>query len=77
MAEFQNLLLNGFAGQVVTVKEILKWVHSESLKYTEKNVKNALKLMESDGRVKFRNPTGKPIRRDTLGDNIVVRFREK
>jgi three-Cys-motif partner protein len=68
-------LLVMFKGRRLTMQEIYE-THNVDTPYIKKNYKDVLRKLYEDGSVEAVSPKGKPPRKDTLGDNIIVTFPE-
>lgn len=68
-------LLVMFKGRRLTMQEIYE-THNVDTPYIKKNYKDVLRKLYEDGSVAAVSPKGKPPRKDTLGDNIIVTFPE-
>lgn len=72
--ELGNTLLEQFAGQTLSVSEIYK-IDNVGKCYIEKNYKDVLKRLESEGKITVEPPANKR-RKDTMGDNVKISFPE-
>lgn len=66
--DLADMLLNDFAGQTLTMKEIYER-HNVDRPYTKRNYKDALTALEKSGRV-----TVSSHRRNSFGDRVLVTF---
>jgi len=69
-------LLASFAGRSITMKEIYKQ-HSVNTPYIKKNYKNALRELFDEGKISAVSEKGKPPRKGTFGDDILVTFPDR
>lgn len=73
--ELADELCNAFVGQTLTVSKIY-FDHGLERPYTPRQYKDAIKRLESAGRVKA-TPSASERREDTLADHVVVQFLKK
>ncbi len=66
-------LLNTFKGQKLTMQEIYEQ-HNVDTPFIEKNYKHVLRELYDDGSIEAISPRGKPPRRNSFGDKIIVTF---
>jgi three-Cys-motif partner protein len=66
------LLCNTFAQQSITVGDIIA-THSPGTVYVRKNYKDALKFLESNGKISI-TPTRQELVPDTMPDRVMVKF---
>lgn len=74
--ELENVLLDEFAGQTLTMKEIYDR-HHVGKPYISKNYKRALSNLEVQGRITVRDTSGKTRRKNTFADHLGVIFPAK
>jgi three-Cys-motif partner protein len=77
--ELEQMLLNEFAGQTITMKEIYIQ-HNVGRSYIDTNYKNALKNLEAQGKITADRPANKRPKRKgeiTFGDSVKVTFPPK
>jgi len=68
-------LLETFRNRSLTMQEIYK-KHNVDTPYIKKNYKDVLRELYDDGAIKAISPKGKPPRKDTFSDQILVTFPE-
>lgn len=73
--ELADMLLNEFAGENLTMKQIFER-HHINRPYIEKNYKDALKNLESDGRI-MTNPPAAKRKKNTMADTVQISFPTK
>ena len=71
--DLKEELLDIFRGDKLTMQEIYER-HNVDTPYVKKNYKDILCKLYEDGLVEAISPKGKPPRRGTFGNNIVVTF---
>lgn len=69
-------LLDSFKGKRLTMKDIYEQ-HNVDTPYVKKNYKDVLRELYNDGIIKAESIKGKPPRKCTFGDNILVTFPEQ
>ena len=73
--ELEQILLDDFAGQKMTMKSIYEQ-HHVGKRYIKTNYKNALKNLESQGKIIVEPPANKR-RKNTFADKVTVQFASK
>ncbi|MFK0732426.1 MAG: three-Cys-motif partner protein TcmP [Gloeotrichia echinulata GP01] len=73
--ELEEMLLDKFAGQTITMKEIYDQ-HHVGRRYISKNYKAALNHLESQGKI-IADPPANNRRKNTFGDSVRVTFMPK
>ena len=73
--DLEEMLLESFAGSSLSVKEVFD-THNVDTPYILKNYKSVLMKMYEDGAVQASRPSGKPIRKNTFPEDVVVAFPE-
>jgi three-Cys-motif partner protein len=73
--ELEQMLLDEFAGKTITMQEIYIQ-HNVGRSFIDKNYKNALKNLESQGKITTEPPVNKR-RKNTFGDSVKVTFPPK
>lgn len=78
MGELKEKLLVRFRNSRHKIVDLIETCHKEAWKYTEKNIKDALKLLERDSKKKIVvvPPRGKKRKPGTMGDNNTIIFNE-
>lgn len=71
--DLQEMLLKSFAGQTISMLEIYKQ-HNIDTPYIKSNYKEALKVLEENGKIVAKKPDGKSRRKGTFADNILAIF---
>lgn len=71
--DLQKDLLDIFAGRRLTMEEIYE-EHNVDTPYIKKNYKDALRTLYDEDSIKAVSPKGKPPRKGTFGDKIIVTF---
>jgi three-Cys-motif partner protein len=71
--DLKNDLLNTFKGKKVTMRNIYE-LHNVDTSYVKKNYKEVLRELYEGGSIVAVSPTGKPPRKGTFGDEIMVTF---
>jgi len=66
-------LLNTFKGKILTMRNIYE-LHNVDTPYVKKNYKEVLRELYEDGSIGAVSPTGKPPRKGTFSDEIMVTF---
>lgn len=74
--ELEAILLDTFAGQTLTMKEIYDQ-HHVGTPYTSGNYKSALGNLDEKGEIIVYSPTGKKRRKGTFADHLRVSFPSK
>ncbi len=73
--KLQQMLLKDFTGQELSKFEIF---HQHNIKppyiYTKKNYSDALTILMKNGNIEAHKPDGKPIRKGTFPDDVIVTF---
>ena len=73
--DLKNDLLSAFRGQRLTMQEIYE-KHNVDTPYIKKNYKDVLCELYDNGSINATSPEGKPPRKGTFGDRIIVTFSE-
>lgn len=73
LQDLKNDLLDTFKGRRVTMQNIYE-SHNVDTSYVKKNYKEALRELYENGSIVAVSSTGKPPRKGTFGDEIVVTF---
>jgi len=73
LEDLKEELLDTFRGQKLTKQEIYE-KHNVDKPYINKNYKNALLELYENGTIKATSPSGKPPRKGSFGDKIIVTF---
>jgi len=73
--DLKNDLLSAFRGQRLTMQEIYE-KHNVDTPYIKKNYKDVLRELYDNGSINATSPEGKPPRKGTFGDRIIVTFSE-
>lgn len=73
--DLEQMLLDEFAGQTITMQEIYIQ-HNVGRSFIDKNYKNALKNLESQGKITTEPPVNET-RKNTFGDSVKVTFPPK
>lgn len=71
--ELKESLLETFRGQTLSMQEIYE-SHNIDTPYVKKNYKEILHALYDDGVIKAVSPSGKPPRKGTFSDEIIVTF---
>jgi three-Cys-motif partner protein len=71
--ELENMLLDEFAGQTLTMLEVYNQ-HHVGKRYIKKNYKQALLKLEAEGKIRT-NPSKRP--ENTFGDSVKITFSPK
>ena len=66
-------LLDTFRGKRLTMQEVYE-NHNVDTPYVKKNYKDVLRELYDNGSIEAMSPKGKPPRKDTFGDRIIVTF---
>ena len=69
-------ILQTFKGKRLTMQDIYEQ-HNVDTPYVKKNYKDVLRELYDDGIIKAKSIKGKPPRKSTFGDNILVTFPEQ
>jgi three-Cys-motif partner protein len=73
LASLKNDLLNSFRNQTLTMREIYEQ-HSVDTPFVKKNYKEVLKELFKDGIISATKKDGRPPRKGTFADDIIVTF---
>ncbi|WP_107806115.1 three-Cys-motif partner protein TcmP [Nodularia spumigena] len=73
--DLEQMLIDEFAGQTITMKEIYLQ-HNVGRSFIDKNYKDALKNLESQGKITTEPPVNER-RKNTFGDSVKVTFPPK
>ncbi len=73
--ELEEMLLDKFAGQTITMQEIYNQ-HHVGRHYISKNYKDALNNLEVQGKI-IADPPANKRRKNTFGDSVIVTFTTK
>ena len=78
MGELKEKLLARFRNSRCKIVDLIETCHKEAWKYTEKNIKDALKLIEKESvnKIVVVPPQGKKRKPGTMGDNNTIIFNE-
>ena len=68
-------LIHIFRGKVLSMQEIYKQ-HNVDTPFIKKNYKDVLRELYDNGAIDAISPNGKPPRKGTFGDDVIVTFRE-
>jgi len=71
--QLESMLLDNFSGKTMTMAEIYDQHHVGKL-YIKKNYKDALRNLESQGKITVHPPAGKKRRKGTFADDLKVTF---
>ena len=71
--DLKKKLLNTFKGKKLTMRNIYE-LHNVDTPYVKKNYKEVLRELYEDGSIGAVSPTGKPPRKGTFSDEIMVTF---
>jgi three-Cys-motif partner protein len=71
--DLKNELLQYFSGQILTMKEVYE-KHNVDTPYIKKNYKDALRILFDENRIEAISKKGKPPRKNSFGDEIIVTF---
>ncbi len=66
-------MLDRFAGQTMTVEQVFE-ENNVDTPYVKRNYKDVLMRMHAEGTVRAARDGGKPIRRNTFPDDVIVTF---
>ncbi|HLW30747.1 MAG TPA: three-Cys-motif partner protein TcmP [Aequorivita sp.] len=75
MEKLKEDLLNTFRGSKLTMKEVYE-KHNVDTPYIKKNYKDVLRKLYKENYIKAASPKGKPPRKDTFGDKMLITFPE-
>jgi hypothetical protein len=75
LEDLEGNLLETYAGRTMSVKEIFE-DHNVDTPYILRNYKAVLMKMHQEGTIEASRPSGKPIRKNTFPDDVVVTFPE-
>jgi len=71
----KNDILLKFKGKSLKMREIYRQ-HNVDTPYIKKNYKEALRQLYDDEKIQAVSPTGKPPRKGTFGDDVLVKFQK-
>ena len=74
--DLKELLLKEYNGKTLTMLEIY-WQHNVDKPFIKKNYKDILRKLFEDGIIEAENENGKPPRKGTFSDKIIVTFPKK
>ena len=73
LVDLQNMLMIKFAGKTISMLEIYQQ-HNVDTPYIKKNYKEALKVLEKEGKIITKKPKGKKRREGTFADSVLASF---
>lgn len=71
--DLQGMLLKSFSGQTIPMLEIYQQ-HNIDTPYVKSNYKEALKILEENGKIMAKKPDGKIRRKGTFADDVLAIF---